>query len=119
MYQISKEFHFSYSHQLLHLPVDHQCHRLHGHNAIVRVTLASPVLDVDGFVLDYGDLAPLKRWLDISFDHQHLNDIVDFYPTAELLARAVYDWCRTHHPTWPVLEVGWSETPKTWATYRP
>lgn len=39
-YEITKEFHFSASHQLDYLPEGHQCKRLHGHNYIVKVTLA-------------------------------------------------------------------------------
>lgn len=39
MFRIRKEFHFSASHQLTHLPPDHQCARLHGHNYIVVVEL--------------------------------------------------------------------------------
>ncbi len=34
MFTITKEFHFSASHQLSHLPEDHQCARLHGHNYV-------------------------------------------------------------------------------------
>ena len=41
MYRISKEFHFSASHQLIGLPEDHQCARLHGHNYIVVVELTA------------------------------------------------------------------------------
>ena len=37
MYIISKEYHFSASHQLHDLPEDHPCHRLHGHNYVVEV----------------------------------------------------------------------------------
>ena len=47
MYRITKEFHFSASHQLSHLPDDHQCARLHGHNYIVVVELASASLNAE------------------------------------------------------------------------
>ena len=52
MYRITKEFHFSASHQLAHLPHDHQCARMHGHNYIVEVELAAFDLN-----------APWERWL--------------------------------------------------------
>lgn len=117
MFEISKDFAFSYSHALDGLPEGHQCARLHGHNGIVKVTLVADVLDETGFVLDYGDLSPLGRYLDATFDHRHLNDVVPFNPTAERLAKHLYDWCREQG--WPVVAVSWSETPKTWATYRP
>ena len=60
MYRITKEFHFSASHQLSHLPDNHQCARLHGHNYIVIVELASKTLNAEGFVRDYGELKALK-----------------------------------------------------------
>lgn len=114
-YTISKEFAFSASHQLSHLPPEHQCSRLHGHNILVRVTLTSHYLDATGFVLDYGELKPLKEWIDATLDHRHLNDVVDFNPTAENFCKYIYDLCTSWK--WPVLKVEWSETPKTWASY--
>jgi 6-pyruvoyltetrahydropterin/6-carboxytetrahydropterin synthase len=115
MFTISKTFDLSYSHQLDSLPEGHQCKRLHGHNAVVCVELAGHHVNKHGFIMDYGDLAPLKAWLDETFDHRHINDIVTFQPTAERLAAHVYDWCQRR--AWPVVRVGWSETPKTWAWY--
>lgn len=117
MYAVSKEFAFSASHQLTGLHPDHQCARLHGHNIVVRVTLEAETLDAVGFVLDYGEMAPLKEWIDQWLDHRHLNDVVTFNPTAEHFCRYIYDWCTDRG--WPVAQVEWSETPKTWAAYRP
>ena len=116
MFRITKEFHFSASHQLLHLPQDHQCHRLHGHNYIVVVELASPTLNADGFVRDYHDLKPLKTYIDDCFDHRHLNDVLDM-PTSEVMAKHFFDWCHARWPETAAVKV--SETPKTWAEYRP
>lgn len=117
MFRISKDHHFSYSHQLGGLAPDHPCSRLHGHNAIVRVTLASCTLDSVGFVKDYAEMGPLFNWMDDQFDHKHLNDVVNFNPTAERLAEYVFT--NAHHVfDLPVLAVAWSETPKTWAEYR-
>ena len=42
MYTIAKQFTFSASHQLDHLPEDHQCARLHGHNYVVEIVLSAP-----------------------------------------------------------------------------
>jgi 6-pyruvoyltetrahydropterin/6-carboxytetrahydropterin synthase len=118
MYTITKEFHFSASHQLFGLPEDHQCARLHGHNYIVVVELKAADLNANGFVRDYLDLAPLKRYIDDELDHRHLNDVLgDDMVTAERMAKHFYDWC---HAKWPeVSAVKVSETPKTWAEYRP
>jgi len=114
-YTISKRFDFSASHRLAGLREDHPCGRHHGHNFIVEVELSTFDLTDVGFVLDYGDLGPLKEWLDDTMDHRHLNEVVTFNPTAENMARYVYEWCTARG--WPVSRVGWSETPKTWAWY--
>lgn len=118
MFRIMKEFHFSASHQLDHLSAEHQCARLHGHNYIVVVELAGERLNADGFVRDYQDLAALKAYIDTHFDHRHLNDIIQDRPTsAENLAKHFYDWCKSRFPETAAVKV--SETPKTWAEYRP
>ncbi|CUK17888.1 6-carboxy-5,6,7,8-tetrahydropterin synthase [Ruegeria denitrificans] len=117
MYRITKEFHFSASHQLTHLPDDHQCARMHGHNYIVEIELAAVDLNTDGFVRDYGELKPLKTYIDETFDHRHLNDVMNILTTAENMARHFYDWCAARRPETAAVRV--SETPKTWAEYRP
>ncbi|MDC0739122.1 6-carboxytetrahydropterin synthase QueD [Cognatishimia sp. SS12] len=117
MFRIAKEFHFSASHQLTHLPRDHQCARLHGHNYVVTVELAAAELNADGFVRDYGELRALKDYIDARFDHRHLNDVFDGISTAENMARHFFDWCAARWPETVAVRV--SETPKTWAEYRP
>ena len=118
MYSISKQFHFSASHQLLNLPESHPCARLHGHNYIVEVVLESETLNEYGFVRDYNDLDALKNFIDDQLDHRHLNEVLgDNNTTAENLARYIYDWAK---PQWQeVTAIRVSETPKTWATYQP
>ncbi|RVU84692.1 6-carboxytetrahydropterin synthase QueD [Leucothrix sargassi] len=118
MFKISKEFQFSASHQLKQMPADHQCARLHGHNYVVVVELCSDTLDQYGFVRDYSELKLLKDYIDNTLDHRHINDVLgDDCATAELLAKHLYDWCKPHWPETSAVKV--SETPKTWAEYRP
>lgn len=118
MYIISKEFHFSASHQLPQLPADHPCHRLHGHNYVVEVELQSPTLDQYGFVRDYRELDTFKAYIDDTFDHRHLNDILgDDNVTAEGIAKHLYDWAKSRWAE--VTAVCVRETPKSKATYRP
>ena len=116
MFTITKKFEFSASHQLDHLPEDHQCHRLHGHNYIVVLELYG-TLDENGFVIDYGDLKPFKDIIDNELDHRHLNDLFDFPTTAECLAQYLYE--RAKEMWTQTKSVAVSETPKTWATYQP
>lgn len=114
MYRIAKFFRFSASHTL-DLPATHRCSRLHGHNYLVEVVLESESLDIHGFVEDYGSLAVLKEHLDGTFDHRHLNDVMPEQPTAENLARKIFDFCREQWPQTSAVKV--SETPDTWAEY--
>lgn len=117
MYTISKEFHFSASHRLVHLPETHPCFRLHGHNYIVELVLRAEQLDSTGFVVDYRALEPFNRIIDDELDHRHLNDVLPGVTSAECLARWLFDRA---NQLWPglVYAVRISETPKTWAEYR-
>lgn len=118
---ISKEFAWSASHQLSGLRDGHPCSRMHGHNYVAKVTLASARLDDTGFVFDYGDLAPVARFIDDVLDHRHLNDVPGLtQPSAELLARYLHGVATEllELPAHVQLRVAISETPKTWAEYR-
>ena len=117
MFKITKEFHFSASHQLEGLPEEHPCSRLHGHNYIVRVELSCNDEDLDevGFVKDYRELEIIKIWIDNNVDHRHLNQYFEFNPTAENMARYLYHLFKLHVPQITAVEV--SETPKTNCRY--
>ena len=118
MFRIWKESHCSASHQLHGLPEDHPCARLHGHNYVVEVELASEDLDSVGFVRDYRELGAFKTYIDDTLDHRHLNDILgDDGVTAERMAQHFHDWCKARWPE--VVAVRVRETPKTCAEYRP
>ena len=123
MYRIAKRFSFEAAHRLVGLPAGHKCANLHGHNYTVEVTLAAADLDECGFVIDFGALGPVEDFLKSVLDHQgSLNDIVAFSPTSENLARYIFDQAAAALvlPTRVRLEsVRVSETPTTWAEYRP
>ena len=102
MYKISKQFSFSASHILEGLPQEHPCSRLHGHNYVITVHLKSKELNQVGFI-------------DEKLDHRHLNDVLSFNPTAENIARYLYDTFVADIPELYAVEV--SETPKTTAIY--
>jgi 6-pyruvoyltetrahydropterin/6-carboxytetrahydropterin synthase len=118
MFRVTKEFTFSASHRLLGLPEGHPCARLHGHNYVVEVELSAGELNRHGFVRDYRELNAFKTYLDEHVDHRHLNELFgDDFVTAEYLAKHFHGWCRTRWPEVTAVRV--SETPKTWAEYRP
>ncbi|MCW2924287.1 MAG: Queuosine biosynthesis protein QueD [Thermoleophilia bacterium] len=86
-------YHVAMAHTVLHLErsidashviPDHpgKCARLHGHTYRFQVWISGPVDETTGMVVDFFDI---KRDID-AWDHRHLNDEVDFIPTAELLA---------------------------------
>lgn len=117
MYLITKRHHFSAAHRLHGLPEDHPCSRLHGHNYIVEVELEAEELDAVGFVQDYGDLGKIFDWIDRHWDHQNLNDKMDENTTAENMAAYLFKRFKIDFPKLSAVRV--SETPKTWAIYRP
>ncbi|HZM16946.1 MAG TPA: 6-carboxytetrahydropterin synthase [Candidatus Krumholzibacteria bacterium] len=133
MYRITRELHFCYGHRLL--DYDGKCSHLHGHNGVVVLTLEAPSLDALGMVADFQVLrSSLGQWLDETLDHRMIlrqDDpaapgllalgeplrLVPFNPTAENLARFVFD--RARELGLPVCEVRFVETPTCWATFAP
>jgi 6-pyruvoyltetrahydropterin/6-carboxytetrahydropterin synthase len=117
MFTISKTFEFSASHKLEGLSPEHPCSRLHGHNYSVTLTLRSNTLNAVGFVRDYRELGVIKQDLDEALDHRHLNDVFDFNPTAELIAKRLFDEYINLIPE--LINVTVKETDRTSATYEP
>jgi 6-pyruvoyltetrahydropterin/6-carboxytetrahydropterin synthase len=131
MYRITREIGFSYGHRLHRY--EGKCSRLHGHNGRLRVTLEAGDLDQAGMVLDFVDVKRVMlRWLDETLDHRmilHREDpavaplqqagedlyVVDFSPTAENLARHVFNHLRDLGL--PVVEVFLLETDNCAASY--
>lgn len=116
MYIIRKEFHLSASHILEGLRENHPCGRMHGHNYKITVELRDDNVDSTGFVVDYGDLVPVKRFIDLKMDHRHLNDVFPgMQPSAENLAQILFITFLDLFPQLYAVEV--DETPKTKARY--
>ena len=118
MYRIRKEFHFSASHIIDGLPEGHPCGRLHGHNYKVEVFLEAKHLDEVGFVRDFGDLDIIKKWIDDTIDHRHLNDVFNIAhdrTTAEGIARIIFRGFSRQIPELVAVRV-W-ETPKAYGEY--
>ena len=133
MYRIARELGFCYGHRLIDYAG--KCAQLHGHNARVVLHVEAPDLDAQGMVVDFFEVRDrLGRWLDETWDHRmilHENDpalaalqalgepvvVLDCNPTAENLARLLYD--RARAADLPVVAVDFWETPGCCATYRP
>lgn len=118
MYKMTKEFKFSAGHFLTNLPETHQCARQHGHNYLVEICLQSEHLNNIGFVVDYGDLVGFKDLIDSTLDHKNLNDVVTFNPTAELLAKYLFERCSEFWWGEKLFSVTVKETDGTSAVYQ-
>ncbi|KZX58800.1 6-carboxytetrahydropterin synthase QueD [Halioglobus sp. HI00S01] len=115
--EIYKEFHFEAAHRLPNVPEGHKCARLHGHSFIVRLTVAGPVGDESGWVMDFSDLkAAFKPILD-QLDHYYLNDIEGLEnPTSENIARWIWDRLSPRLPQLSTVEI--RETCTSGCVYR-
>lgn len=87
MYYVSKRMEIAGCHRL-HLPYASKCTNLHGHNWIVTVYCKSETLNAVGMVVDF---THIKGNIHDVLDHQYLNDVFDFNPTAENIAKWICD----------------------------
>ena len=85
MYFVRKKMEIAGSHQL-ELDYRSKCRNLHGHNWTIIVYCKSDTLNANGMVVDFTEI---KKAVHDKLDHKHLNDVVDFNPTAENIARWV------------------------------
>ena len=87
MYRISKRFEISGAHRL-QLSYESKCQELHGHNWIITVFCQSKPLNAEGMVVDFSHV---KNAIQEKLDHKYLNEVVDFNPTAENMAKWICD----------------------------
>lgn len=132
MYRVTRDIPFCYGHRLLNY--DGKCRHLHGHNGVARVVLGGERLDERGMLVDFGDIKrAVQKWIDDNLDHNMLlcrDDpilpllrergervfVMDANPTAENIARLIYDHSRA--AGLPVREVILWETENCSAVYR-
>jgi 6-pyruvoyltetrahydropterin/6-carboxytetrahydropterin synthase len=131
MHRVTRELHFCYGHRLLHY--SGKCRHLHGHNGRAVITLESARLDEHGMVVDFTEMKRvIGSWISETLDHKmllHKDDevlpflrqlgepvfIMDVNPTAENLARLIFDYAAGQG--FPVVEVQLWETERCYATY--
>ncbi|MFF7413251.1 6-carboxytetrahydropterin synthase [Streptomyces platensis] len=117
---IGKIFDFEAGHRLPSLPDGHKCSRQHGHSYEVEVILSAPALEAPGFVTDFGDLTPFKKFLDAELDHRNLHEILPVEPTSERLAQFLAGWfIQNIEPDIPgvLIAVQVRETERSWARF--
>ena len=107
MFYIQKSMEISAAHRL-NLSYESKCQNLHGHNWHVTIYCKSKELNKDGMVCDF---THIKKAIHEKLDHQYLNDILPFNPTAENMAR----WMCEQIPT--CYKVSVQESDGNIATY--
>ena len=85
MYTMSKRLEISAAHNLK-LNYPSKCAGVHGHNWIITVHCRAEDLDENGMIVDF---AKVKKQLTDLLDHQYLNDVLGFNPTAENMAQFI------------------------------
>jgi 6-pyruvoyltetrahydropterin/6-carboxytetrahydropterin synthase len=83
MYKVTKRMEIAACH-CLDLPYESKCSNIHGHNWIVTVTCAADELTKYGMVIDF---TAIKKLIHDKLDHQMLNEVLDFNPTAENMCK--------------------------------
>lgn len=87
MYYVSKRMEIAGAHKL-DLDYESKCKNLHGHNWIVTVFCKADMLNENGMVVDFKHI---KNIVSDQLDHKYLNEVVDFNPTAENIAKWICD----------------------------
>jgi len=84
---IAKQFTFDAAHHLPTVPIDHKCHRMHGHTYRVEIVFTGEIM-ASGFCddIDYADIEVVWNRIHAMVDHRVLNDIPGLeVPSTEIL----------------------------------
>lgn len=132
-YGVTRVIHFCYGHRLL--DYSGKCRHPHGHNGQVEVSIESGKLDKLGMVMDFEEIKQkVQKWIDSELDHKMLLNkrdplvkilkdlgepvvLMDDNPTAENIARLIFDYARAQ--SLPVAGVRVWETVNSFAEVRP
>lgn len=131
MYLVRKEFKFEAAHQLRQGCFTAACSDcIHGHSYRVEVCMESSLLDTDGMVVDFGRIKEemkviIDRWdhalilpREIAVTYESRRDLkkligVDWNPTAENMARAIFNHL---HSSFYYENKFWVKSVRVWET---
>jgi len=78
-----------------------KCERMHGHTFHIEVFIKVSDLDKAGIGIDFIDIKAFLR--SILPDHQVLNEVLDFSPSAENLSRYFFHKMKEKYPVSKVI----------------
>ena len=114
---LTKTIDFEAAHWLPTFPEGHKCRRLHGHSFKIDVVIEGEVDPAKGFLQDFGEVKDATGPIRKQLDHYCLNDIEGLGdPTAEMLAKWIYDRLKPNLPLLAAVRV--RETCTSSAEYR-
>jgi 2-amino-4-hydroxy-6-hydroxymethyldihydropteridine diphosphokinase/queuosine biosynthesis protein QueD len=119
MYYVSIKDHFDAAHFLRGYAG--KCENVHGHRSEVSIKLSSSTLNAIGLAYDFTELKAVLRPVLGRFDHTMLNDVPPFdsiNPSAENIARAIYDEIKPKIAGAALESVTIWESPESSAEYR-
>lgn len=90
MYFLTHSFDFEAAHFLR--DYKGKCANMHGHTYKVELSIKGEKLQANGILVDFSFIKKVVNEIVVSnFDHKVLNEVMDENPTAENLARLIYD----------------------------
>jgi len=96
---LTRTFRFEAAHWLPTFPEGHKCRRMHGHSFHVDVVVEGLVEPDKGYLMDFADIGKAIDPVRTQLDHYVLNEIQGLEnPTAELLAKWIYDRLKPRLP---------------------
>jgi 6-pyruvoyltetrahydropterin/6-carboxytetrahydropterin synthase len=109
--KLVKTVRFEAAHRLPSFPEGHQCARMHGHSYRIDVVVEGDIPEGESYLIDYSVIKAAIEPIRARLDHRCLNDIEGLEdPTAEMLAKWIYDRLKSSLPILAEVHVWESET---------